>query len=209
MLDILDEEPYQMQSIQETKEEEDEDLETYKLGMRTGLSIEDDEHEDEFNHRVGTHYQSSDVRDDIDDMMVAGTKTQLQYQEEEKEETLQINNDIQNEEEIHKRRDSIPSNNDDYNEEAYQETIPVDTPHDATQFSIHNSATQFSVHEPNTQIISPDSKKESKSTSKKIESPNKSNYDNTTFSVKQVDNKEEEKDDEIDDNTPVEPGKKL
>lgn len=93
MLDELDEED-NMHSIQEAKEEEDDENDHIGKGMRTGLSIEDDEHEDDFNHRVHTGAVTHGDREDIDDMAIAGTQTKIYYQNEEPDHR-DFNDDLQ------------------------------------------------------------------------------------------------------------------
>ena len=172
-----------MHSIQE----EDEDLEQYSRHMRTGSSIDEDDHnsEEEFNMREPTGYISKNDRDDIDDMEIAGTKTQLKYQkEDEKVSDNNLNEDIKD-----VAPDSFNAWKEDKFEEIHEEsnllseTIPIGTQNDATQFSIHDSKTQFSVH-------SPDNEAEWTENLDEIRVPSQ-----TTFSVhKVVDNPEDQND---------------
>jgi len=197
-MDELDNETDPMHSIQEAHEEEE--LEYFSKGFRTGSSIEDDDSDDEFNKRVDTQFVATDARDDIDDMDIAGTKTQLQY-ENQTSSTLnratnmqqyeEAENDDQNEYEREPKREEVQ-------EDIQDQTIPVSTPHDGTQFTVHNSdaefsikgsATKFSVHEAATQF-------QPQETTPYIEPEEEDKYDQTTFSVQKVDEVQEHTQDE-------------
>ena len=189
MLDELDEER-DMHSIQEAKEEEDDEPYQIGRGMRTGLSIEDDEPEDDFNFRAHTGAVTHGDREDIDDMAIAGTQTKIYYQNEEPDHKT-LNDDL------HEIEDDYEDqyNDDDEEEEEKVEpdmTIPVDSPNIPTQFSIHNSGTKFGVEKPG------------------IASPGPASYERehiqTTFSVKEVaqDFNHKPSIDEISENEPTE-----
>ncbi|CAI2384210.1 unnamed protein product [Moneuplotes crassus] len=156
----MEEEKDPMHSIKE----EDEELEQYSRHMRTGSSIEDDEDpEEDFNQRQDSKFVDTDDRDDIEDLQVAGTRTQLQYQEEDSTKNVipdvqipdstinreiqdnTLNRDIQNVVQGIPGLDSefggivMPLNSPD-------ETIPVSSTTNKTDFPVHEkSVTQFNA----------------------------------------------------------------
>jgi len=174
-----------MHSIQEAKEEEDEEFENYGKGMRTGLSIEDDDQDDDFNKREATtsNYNNQDNEDlddraDIEDMVIAGTKTQMQYQDEIAK-TCSPN----------KSNNQTKTLNQDL-EEAYEDieekkienqTIPIVTNNNMTQFSVHNSDTYTNLRKQPEFI----NYNKNDDTTKEISSYQ---HDNTKFSIKKTEN---------------------
>ena len=145
-----------MHSIQEAKDEEDYDLQEYGKGMRTGLSIEEDEPDDEFNKREATNVipDQTDIsrfpdRDDIEDMVVAGTKTRLKHQ----------TNDIP----TYVDQNTSPSKYIDNTQQQFEEdkqeldiqteTIPVDTTNNMTQFTVHNNEATTNIAQPEPKFV--------------------------------------------------------
>ena len=195
-----------MHSIQEEDEEQDQ----YSRLMRTGSSIEDDEDpEADFNARQGTGYESSDARPDIEELAVAGTKTQLRYQEEDKNEIEQnkiLNEDIQDLEE-NNYENKLCENTE---EELPSETIPVQSKINETQFSVHGLNTQC-LDQPHIEheeeivespsIENPPAQATTFSIHQMEENPEYFEKDQTTFSIK--------KGEEIKDETQINPGKNL
>lgn len=186
MLDELEDSAEQneakMHSIQEAKEEDE--LEHYSRGMRTGSSIEDDEAE-EFNKRVDTHFEyTEDARDDIDEMPVAGTQTRVKYQQQE--EAHQQNDDYEEDEEDAQDYENY-ENEEEFDQNEPEETvkdmtIPIEQPQDATQFSVHNSGSKYDKTE-NIEI--------SQETAPVFINHNVQRPDETNFSVKNVEHQED------------------
>lgn len=164
-MDILDDDdkiPKDTQENMHSIQEEDEELEQYSKHMRTGSSIEDDEDsEEEFNKRQVTGYEETD-RADIEDLQVAGTKTQLKYQEDTQVQIPDINipdntvnREIQDNTLNRDIQDVVAGLQDldidvgmPQNQRVADETIPISTNTDKTDFSIHGkSVTQFNAVE--------------------------------------------------------------
>jgi hypothetical protein len=173
----------QMHSIQEVREEDE--LEHYSRGMRTGLSIEDDEAE-EFNRRVDTHFQyTEDGREDIEEMPVAGTQTIVNHQQQEEHPQQQLDDyeEIEEDEQDYENyEDEEQFNGDEHQDIVGDQTIPIEQPQDATQFSVHNSGSKYDQTE---HIEIP------QETAPVFIDHNTERPDGTTFSIKKVEQNEE------------------
>lgn len=172
-----------MHSIQETNEENLDEFDQIGQGMRTGLSMEDDEPEDDFNKRDHTpnkarETEDLDDREDIDEMDVAGTQTRLQYQSHNEiakkvyrkySPKKNLNSDLHEIEEEKINKDYL------------SDTIPVSTQKDITQFSVHgNKITKFNTPAA-TNFVNHNI------TSNALNQNIGSEHDATTFSVQNVD----------------------